>query len=343
MSDPSEINDLIACKVRALMAGYVARYKSTEADYQPVAVERTIIADLMNPATQARSRTFRVAGKLDLTQLYHEKQVVVDHKTTSDEIADPAGTYWRQLVVESQPSHYMLLLWLVGEKTDYATWDVMRKPSISPRQFKSKAEKALIVANRQYCSHAVSDETLAYLQTNDRENLELYEYRLMDDCTKVRPEWYFQRRTIPRLDSELLEYASDLWDAGQLIIEARRMNRFPKHPGACMSYGRACPFLGICSNYDRPDSDKWTVKSQVHSELELDGDGRDVLTFSSIRTFQICPRRYYYRYQMGIERNEPEEIEPLIFGHAWHSALEAMNRELIACTQKERMNEHSTK
>lgn len=316
------VDELVTSKCNALMQGYHLRWHDNADNCEVLEVERLCTSDLVNPDTQAKSRTFRVAGKLDLLLHRDGKRVLVDHKTSSDDIVDPAGTYWRILVVEAQPSHYCLLKWLNGEKVDEIVWDVIRRPTISPKQLKSKAERASCVATRRYCDQPLSDASLAWLAENDRENVEMYEARLTADCTRERPEWYYQRRTIPRLDSELLEYAAELWTAGQMIIEARRLNRWQKHPGSCMSYGRPCEFLGICSNFDRADSDKWQKKPCVHTELEeLNSDGRDTLTYSSVRTFQACPKRYYYRYELGITRTDEGDSEALNFGRDIHLHL----------------------
>ena len=104
---------------------------------------------------------------------------------------------------------------------------------------------------------------------------------------------------------------------------ARREDRWPRNSGACMNYGRACKFLGICSGHDTPDSDKWQKKVCVHNELVgIEGDGREILTNSRIRTFQTCRRKHYFEYELGIERQEEEEKESLMFGSLWHDVLE---------------------
>jgi len=320
---PNEQLELIAVKCKALVAGYAARYPNDH-EYIPAEVEQLCTANLSNPQTGRASRTFRLAGKLDAVLLRGDSLVLMDHKTCSEDITDPAGTYWRHLTVEAQPSHYMLLKWLNGCKLDEAMWDVMRKPTTSPKQLKTKAEHALIVANGTYCGVPVSRATRDWLQTNNRENLEMYGIRLGHDCTEVRPEWYFQRRTIPRLDSELLAHAGQVWDMGKLILDSRRLDRWPRHSGQCMAYRSPCAYLGICSGMDTPDSEKWCRKKCVHGELpDLDGDGRDTLTYSSLRTYETCPRKYFYRYELGLERIDEGQRESLLFGSLWHTALES--------------------
>jgi hypothetical protein len=221
-----------------------------------------------------------------------------------------------------------LLKLLNGVKIDGAMWDVMRKPSIAPKQIKGKAELANIIANGRYMNTRLSQETLVWLQTNACENLEMYEARLLHDCTVEKPQHYFQRRSIPRLDSEILDYASELWDAGQLILEARRNDRWQKHPGSCMAYGTPCKYLGICSGTDNHESARWQPKENTHAELG-DGFDKNTITYSSVRCFQTCPKKYYYTYELGIERIDEEEREALLFGHIWHIGLEAYWRALM--------------
>jgi hypothetical protein len=312
---------LIAAKCRALIIGYNARWRN--AGYLPLTIEQIVKAPLVNPDTNYSSHTFTTAGKIDLITEYNTRRILFDHKTTSQDISDPNGPYWRQLVVESQPSHYMLLEWLNGRKCDGAVWDVLRKPMISPKKL-GKAEIAQAVASRHYCNAALSQASLDNLQVNDRETIEMYEARLAHDCTKERPDWYFQRRAVPRLDCEILDYAKDLWEQGQEILHARNTGRHARNSGACMLYSSPCKFLGICSGHDSSDSNRWQHKQQVHVELpELEGDGRDVLTNSRIRCFQTCRQKHYLSYELGIERMEEEEKESLFFGRLWHTALSA--------------------
>ena len=163
----------------------------------------------------------------------------------------------------------------------------------------------------------------------------MYEARLIHDCTIERPERYFQRRSVPRLDSELLEYARELWEHGQEILHARNTQRHARNSGACMLYGSPCKFLGICSGRDNPESDKWRRKEQMHRELpELEGDGRDVITNSRVRCFQTCRRKHFYQYELGIERADEEEKEALVFGSVWHQAMEAWWLQQVPVTEE---------
>lgn len=313
---------LIAAKCRGLLAGYDARWK--DAAYVAISAEEVVQSDLWNPETQRKSRTFRIAGKIDVKAREGNRYIIFDHKTTGEDISDPLSSYWRQLIIESQPSHYMMLEHLNGRKVDGAVWDVVKKPGISPKKL-SKAEVLSITIMKEYCGRAVPEDVVAELQhTEARETLDMYEARLARDCTRERPQWYFQRKPVPRLDGEILQWAEELWIHGQEILHARNTQRHPRNSSACMAYGRPCQYLGICSGYDSADSDKWHRKAQVHSELPLlEGDGRDVLTNSRIKVFQLCRRKHELQYEVGLERQDEEEAESLYFGNLWHLGQEA--------------------
>ena len=315
--DPSVL--LIAAKCRGLMAGYDRRWINSP--YRITAVEEMVESELWNPESGRKSRSFRVAGKIDARANHGDRLVIIDHKTTSDDIADPNAPYWRQLMVEGQPSHYMLIEWLNGRKVDDAVWDVMRKPGISPKAL-TKADAKAVVTTQEYCGRRISDESISSVNGDGRETLEMYEARLAQDCTSVRPEHYFQRRSVPRMDAEIHEYAVELWEHSQEMLHVLRLDRRARNSGACMNYNRPCEYLGICSGFDTPESDKWRRKENIHSELPtLPGDGRDVLTNSRIRCFQTCRRLHYYKYVLGIERVE-EEVDARWFGSCWHAALQ---------------------
>jgi len=321
-SSQDERVSLMRAKVRGLMRGYDARWRHVPLTV--LGVEETITSDLWNPETGRKSRSFTLAGKIDVRAMDGDSRIIIDHKTTSEEITDPSAPYWRQLVVESQPTHYMLLEWLNGRKIDMALWDVVRKPSIAPKNV-AKKDREVIIATGEYFGRLLSPESLEELAATERESLEMYEYRLTQDCTLDRPERYFQRRSVPRLDSEVIEHAKEVWEEGQELLHIRQMERHTRNAGACMLYGRPCKFLGICSGHDAPDSGKWSEKQWRHAELPIlnSGSGVAALTKSRLSTFKTCKRKHYYDYELGLERVEEDEAEALLFGTLWHIAQEA--------------------
>lgn len=307
-------------KAEALMRGYDARWR--EAGYVCEDKEVQFCHELQNPATGRKSRRWRMAGKYDGLVSKDGDGWLLEHKTTSDDLS-PESTYWKQLAIDSQVSHYMLARWQEGQRLVGTLYDVIRKPTINPKKL-TKGDQQAFLAGRTYYGVRFDDTFVVEWQRDveARETPEMYGARLTHDCTVERPEWYFQRREIPRLDRDILEYAGELWEVGQQVSAARKSGVHYRNSGACAMFGRPCEFLGICSGYDTPDSDRWQPR-QLHSELTLDGEQRDILTNSRVRCFQTCRRKHFYRYELGIERRDDDEAHALRFGSLMHLALEA--------------------
>ena len=330
----------VAATCHGLMIGYHHRWAAEQADIELLEVETTYTAPLTNIDTGRRSRTYTIAGKLDKIIERDGGTVLVDHKTTSSDISDPTGSYWRQLAVDSQASHYEILLLSNGIRLSNILWDVVRKPGIKPKQVAAK-ERERILAEQTYCGYAVSTESLDYLITETRENAELYAARLAAE-TISDPDKYFARRSNPRTRSQLAEYSGELWATAKDIRATQLSKRHTRNSGACFNYGTPCKFLGLCSDTDTPDSENWQKKPKKHAELPDGIGGRSVLTNSRLRTFHTCRRKHFYEYELGIERVDAERREALHFGNVWHEAQDAWWRAMNERKSNGNRNEQSS-
>lgn len=317
-----EQHRLVAAKVKALMVGYDARWSGQE--WVATAVEQTVVLPVVNPDSGRVSRTWRHAGKFDGIVEGYGKRCLLEHKSCSEEIADPSSTYWRRLAIDAQLDGYTLKAWQSGVRLDGTLYDVIRKPQIRPKRLAVK-ERQQIILSGSYCGHAADDASLAELSAGgEQETVELYGLRLATEVT-AEPERYFQRRTIPRLDSDVLEYATELWQIGKEIQRSQLHGLHFRNSASCVTYGSPCEFLGLCSGVETLEgNDRWDTRDVVHEELEgLTGDGRDVLTHSRIKCFQACRRKHHFRYELGLRRRDEEEREALYLGRVLHLALEA--------------------
>lgn len=326
----NSVDDKHRAMARGLMRGYHARWQHEPE--RAIAVEEEFRVKMYNfrSTRVSTSRTFEVAGKVDVLCERNGKMFVMDHKTTSDDIVDPDSTYWRQLAIEGQANLYLLAQHLQGIRVDGAIWDAIKKPGIRPKKI-AKKDQAALLAFHKYCDFPVSEQTEAHVLAFGDENTELYEHRVAR-LTLDEPEKYFQRRPLVRLEHEISDYAMELWELARDMIDSRRRvaelaktcyASLPvRNCGSCMAYGRPCEYLGICSGHDSPGSAKWTRRESVHSELTTVGDGRNVLTSSRLKVFQACKRKHYYRYELGIERVDRVTSDALNFGTMMHAGLE---------------------
>lgn len=311
-----DASDIDRAKASALMIGYDHCWRN--AGWITHEVEQEFRLPIINPETGRASRTYSHGGKVDgiIEHVATGKKFLLEHKTTGDSIDDPSGTYWARLDIDAQVSAYVLSQWQGGRKLDGTLYDVIRKPGIRPKAIPKTA--AVELSEGRYCGLPIESRQ----GPGDVENAELYQARLTADVL-TNSSWYYQRKCVYRLDHQLAEYAGELWETADEIRRAKLEGRHYRNSGACMSYGKPCEFLGICSGHDRPDSDRWKKRESVHSELAGEGDGRDLLTFSRMACFRLCRRKAYYTYELGIERVKHEENEALNFGTLWHEAQAA--------------------
>ena len=222
--------------VRHLLAGHFWRYpRNSENDLRIVEVERSFELPLINPETGASSRTFVLAGKIDaIVQLPDGRFAVLEYKTVGEDIGAESD-YWRRLRCDPQISQYVLAARFLGYDVSTVIYDVTRKPTIRPRKGESP---------QQY---------------GDRLNTDIGD----------RPDYYFARREVPRLDDELAEFQVELWQQAKQLLDSRRHGRWFRNVNRMTcSY---CDFADICLNSVRvaPGSAPtgFQFLSDVHPEL----------------------------------------------------------------------------
>lgn len=327
--DPSATDEfrdqvqLTRSRVRAILRGYDARWSNQ--DYRVIDVEQVYRAPLVNPKTNKSSRSFKLAGRIDAIFETGGQTYVLDHKFTVQDFEAPDAPYWRHLLVEGQATHYMLLLHLNGISTDGAVWDAIHRPVSAPKLL-SAADLKKTLASGDYFGYQITNGEALVLSSQAefsraRESFPMYEARLTYDCTVARPGRYFARRPVPRLDSQVLEYAEDLWQHAKDMRAAKKVARLPLNSGACMTYNSPCQFLGICSKHDTPESDRWQRRERVHPELGEAGKS-GALTHSRLRCFQTCRVKHRFQYEMRLERRDQEDKEAIYAGHLLHTGLE---------------------
>ena len=225
--------------VRHLLAGHLWRYGSD--DLRIVEVERSFELPLVTPESGASSRTFVLAGKIDaIVQLPDGRFAVLEYKTAGEDIG-PESDYWRRLRCDPQISQYVLAARFLGFDVATVIYDVTRKPTIRPRKGESP---------------------------------EQYGERLITDIGD-RPDYYFARREVPRLDDELAEFQVELWQQAKQLLDSRRHGRWFRNVNRMTcSY---CDFADLCLNAIQVNSSPganppagFRFLSTVHPELSGD-------------------------------------------------------------------------
>ncbi len=223
-----------------LMVGYDKKWKDQE--YKTISTETFFTAPLLNPETMASSRTWEIAGKMDAIAEKNGNVILVEHKTTSEDI-EITSNYWPKLMLDGQISQYYLGAKALGYEVTECLYDVIRKPSMRP--YSATPEES-----RKYKKNGTLYET----QHAFDESVEDWGKRLAEDIEK-RPERYFARKPIPRAQNDLEDYLFDMWDVGRSIADAERLKRFPRNPNSCIGFG-TCEYFGVCTGTQSIDDEE---------------------------------------------------------------------------------------
>jgi len=172
--------------LKSLFGGHLWRYSESPLEF--IAVELGFDVPLRNPDTGGVSKTFTLGGKMDgVVRLSDGRLAVLEYKTAGEDIS-PDSDYWRRLRCDGQISLYVLAARMLGFDVATVIYDVTRKPTIRLRQ---------------------------------NETPEAFGERLLSDIGE-RPDYYYQRREVPRLEDELVAYQAELWQQAQHLMELRR-------------------------------------------------------------------------------------------------------------------------
>lgn len=242
-----------AARARVMLRGYDALYSRTDVDV--LGVEEEFRAPLINPETGAASRTFQLAGKLDL----RIRGGFMEHKTASGDLG-PGSTYWKKLTLDSQVSTYYAGCASMGHEVEECVYDVLKKPAQRPY-------KATPVEDRKYTK---KDGKLYANQRESDETPEEYELRIAEDMT-ADPLKYFQRGTVVRLESEIQEAQADAWHQARAIREAETRNVWPRNVDSCERFHRMCAYWPVCSGEASIDDPSLYERvDNLHPELTPD-------------------------------------------------------------------------
>lgn len=258
----------VECETAAAMAvAWHRRWKDDQIlDY--VAVELSFDLPILNPATGRSAPRVRNRGKIDgIARLPDGRLALIEHKTTGDSI-ELGGDYWTKLQLDSQVSRYFLAAQRLGHDVSTTIYDVTRKPQIRPKNI-AKADRALASSHGHYFGYPLTG------MCPERETPQLYGARLRADIAE-RPEFYFQRCELARLESDLREFETEQWVLHHQIRECELeqgragASAWPRNTGACTGMFN-CTYLDICRGMRGDPTQEipngFRIADKLHPEL----------------------------------------------------------------------------
>lgn len=282
------LDPYVVAVAHVLLEEYSKRYGADEMEV--VAVEQFYAIPLVNPATRGTSRTFQLAGKLDAIVRKAGRVFIVEHKTTSEDLA-PDARYWAKLSMDGQVSGYYMGAQSLGWDADGCEYDAIRKPSMRPNQVAlvdDDGAKIVLDANGERVRTKDGKKWRETASTADgwtlqtrTETVDEFRARIRADIA-ADPDRHFRRHDVHRTDADLVEYLSDVWAVGREIADAQVSGRWPRNPRSCDVYS-GCPFFEVCSGRESIDNPHYFKRGPIHPELEgfaetLEADNEDTTT-----------------------------------------------------------------
>lgn len=254
--------------VAAMFDGHQRRW--ADQPLEVLASELAFDLPLKNPETGAATPIFRIAGVIDaIVRLPDGRLALKEVKTTSRDFS-PGADYWTRLHLDPQLSIYVLAAREMGFAVETVSYDVTRRPALRSLKATPPEARKFTKDGRLYASQRDRDETP-----------EEFAARVAADIVE-KPDHYFARIEIARLDQDLEECARDVWRTQRVIRDCqleseravargqRATVAWAKSPDACMGNGITCEFLAVCTS-GRPvetDTPEGFVRlADVHPEI----------------------------------------------------------------------------
>lgn len=304
-----DLDDFEKAKAAVLLTGYDRIWQ--EAKWEVVDTEREVTFEIPQTA-------WSYSGKVDtLVTGYGEHLVMVEHKTTTQDLADKTAVYFSKLSFDPQISRYHLAQWLMDEPIDQTIYDCIRKITARPKRV-TAAQKDVLLTEGTYLDEEVTGIKLVdttEIESMGKETPELYEIRCRQDVLGNLSKYFSRKGNIRRSTEQLVDTLGVLQQIAIDIDSATAYNHWYQNTASCKAFNSPCEFLPLCMGISDPSSDSWEKRSGGNTDPRM-------LSHSRAGCFQLCRRKYYWRYVEGIQR-VGRESDALTFGSVIHEALEA--------------------
>lgn len=287
--------------VQTLVAGYCWHWE--QSPLSVISSEESFRFPLRNPHTERPSQLFERAGKIDGVVLQDNRCLVLEHKFIGEDIA-PGSSYWDRLKLDQQCTNYLDAARNLGHNAVGVLYDLIRKPTIKPTIVPILDDDGLKIVldqdgNRvrrgsaatkkcKFCegvdlSGGCSCKLGPWRQSPDKQKgfflksrqmtPSEWSNRLLKDISE-RPDWYYQRQEVTRLEGDVDMFLHEVWDVQQAIRTAQKTGSWYRtvNLGSC-TY---CPFFGLCVDRDPTNTatpphkfpEGFVKLDDVHPELQ---------------------------------------------------------------------------
>jgi len=225
----------------AMMKGYAAKYPAEE--FEVIALEKAFEGPIVNPATGAASRSFKLAGKADGIIRIGGEYFILEHKTASQVDADYLEKLWTDFQITIY-AHYIEQA--MGIPITGILYNVLVKAKL--QQSKGETEEEFQARRAELLAKSKTGKTTAKrkLPESDEEFQQRLAEKYADPEMFHREMLYLSRDRFDILRSEL-------WELTQAFLDARRRGVFYQNTAFCFNYQRPCPYFALCRSNGNPN------------------------------------------------------------------------------------------
>ena len=226
-------------KAQAMMDGYFLKYP--EEPFDVFAVEDVFGGDIINPATQAKSKKIDIKGKVDgIVKMKNSGEYyLLEHKTAS---------IINDIYLAKLPCDTQITLYTIYAEKKYnipiagIIYNILGKTKTI--QEIGETEEEFRIRYAEACAKNKSGKSSATRKLPESD--ELFQARLAGqystpDTTK------FHRETLILSDCAKSTLQRNLWSYTQQLLQVKRSGYYPQNHSSCFNqYQRACDYFPIC-------------------------------------------------------------------------------------------------
>lgn len=322
----------------AMLAGYAETWAGDFSEFEVLGVEEAFLLPVVNPASDRASRYFLRAGVLDLRLRRRSTGglVIVDHKSMAGRIDE----FRNHLELDEQATGY----WVAaeekfGEPVEAFLYNGLVKAAPKPpRVVQAKAKADACACGRDLLFDDKTGKPKAHALSaakNQATTLKLFtaamaEHGVAPDDPRyteiladlaANPTPYYTRDWIARTPQDLADYRADVYECSREMRTGRAYRNPDRQRCSWCEYRSICP-----PGRDGADvrATGFAVTTNRHAELDeamLAETGKDVLSYSEIRTWKDCRKKHEFRFTDGLR--PLVEARALRFGQGLHKCLAA--------------------
>jgi len=246
-------------------------YYSQDDEHKTIDTEVSFEIPLLNPETGRTLPNVKVLGKIDAIIEDANNQIFVKESKSTTKSIEPDSDFWKHLSLNVQCNMYPLAVQALKGETGSVAYDAWHKPGIKPKKL-TQTDSKKFVETGEYCGQEFKVELedgpmilpdekrgcsvngeLTDIESGKKdgtfsikETPEMYGARLLQDMTE-RPEFYFARKEIAVLDSDIERFKWELYNIYQTARNMDKNNCWYTNDQACEATFH-CIYRQFCYN-----------------------------------------------------------------------------------------------